>query len=153
MKKTVSIALAALMLCALAFSFAACANKQGGTPEDVSPKGKVETMGNISVYVPDGWRLQASSGEGPDSCFVMKGSAMSDGYVWITIADRSLADSSIAGNNTAEIEPFTVNGTEWSGKDGCFCGTIGDKLYLITLYALSHDDADVQSVIGSLADR
>ena len=157
--------MAMLMVACLA-AFTACsggsetpADNGGDTKTEESgaaeSKGKVETAGNITVLVPDGWTLQpGTAGDSSDenSCFVMMGSSMSDGYVWVTISDESTAANSIAGHKTDEVEPFTVNGIEWSGKDGCFSGTIGDDLYLIMLYGLTHDDANVQAILSSLND-
>ena len=163
MKRFVSFALAALMLCAMIFMAAACAKKPVDTPDDPgtvpedkgeSVAGTKQTAGNITVLVPDGWVLIPGNAGGveDDNSLFLKKSEDAREYIWVTISNQGNVDSSLKYNSNAEIAPFTVNGVQWQGKENAYYATIGEALYFVMTYGFEHTDPQMQAILGSLAD-
>ncbi len=163
MKRFVSILLSVLTVCALAFA-AACAAKPVGTDDPVKTNegsykgestvtGTMQTAGNITVLVPEGWVLIPGTAGGveDDNSLFLKASEDAREYIWVTINTRANIDSSLKVNTSAEIAPFKVNGVEWQGKENAVYAPIGDVIFFVMTYGYTASDAEMQAVLGSLA--
>ena len=121
-----------------------------------APADGAATYGNITLKVPNGWYVQpggVGGTENEDSLTVFS----SDSpylYVWVLISTRANIEANIAMDTSEPIDPFTVGGATWQGKDLAFYGEIAGKLYFISLSPyLHHDDEPVQDILASLAEN
>lgn len=164
MKRFVSITLAILMVCTLVLALSACGKKpdapdNGGKTDNggeaPAAKGSVETAGNITVLVPEGWVLIPGNAGGieDDNSLFLKASEDAREYIWVTINTQANIDSSVEHNSSAAIDPITVNGVQWQGKETAVYAPIGDVIYFVMTYGYTANDAVVQNVLSSLADN
>lgn len=168
MKKTFALVLALIMV----FSLAACGgggnsstgggnnstegNTSGGETATTQPEetlGETQTAGNITVLVPDGWRLKpgdAGGIENDDALFLLSTEGDTP-YLWVKIVDEANRDSSLGSNSNADIDPFTVEGVEWTGKDNMITATVDGTIWMVMNYGFEgYTDETVRAVLGSL---
>lgn len=121
----------------------------------ITPEG-VQTYGNITLELPEGWVVLPGGigGSEDDNSIFVRESANAVQFVWITICTRAFVDGNLAVETSDDIEPFTVNGVEWQGKQKAFYGEIAGKLYFISLSpGYNYDDEPVQQILASLAEN
>lgn len=164
MKKTTRSLLAAAMAITMVFAAAGCSDKGGNAdsngginssaPAKEEITGTEQTAGNISIFVPDGWTLQAGNAGGiedDNSLFLLKDpNDMSKGYLWVQIMDSEVVKSNIEEQSTADISPFTAGGVEWWGKENAIGAEKDGAQFMIFQYGLNFSDEVVVKVLESV---
>ena len=160
MKKVLPFILVIILVCACALS--GCAGRSSGpadlpdggeTAAPAENKGDVRTVGNIKTLVPESWTVIAGGpgGTEDDDSLFLKADESAYEYIWVTVNTQANVASSVKYNSSPEIEPFTINGNLWQGKENAAYATIGDAIFLIMTYGYTAYDDVVQSVMASLA--
>ena len=122
--------------------------------------GSVETWGNISVLVPEGMVLNGGSltdKEDPNTLWVQDPNSMTP-YFLISLYSEENAASSIETtkelNDALDIDPFALNGVEWTGVDydsgGLPCFQVMGGGFLVGSAGFGLDDDAALAVLASL---
>ena len=178
MKKLISI----VLILSLVFCFAACGSKEGGEKggkaEDV--KGAEQTVGNITVFVPDGYKLAGGNITGtdkdnpdPDSCYIQPETPNMFDYYTIQVSTEEQATSNIEMSKSANADASGIKDVKdvetkigdvtWKGFSylyesdlnsdipcGAYYATIGETVYYVMVTGHAIDSAEAAAVLGSL---
>ena len=122
--------------------------------------GDEEAWGNISVLVPEGMVLNGGSlidKEDPNTLWVQAPGSMTP-YFLISLYSEENAAGSIQTtkemNGALDLDPFTLNGTEWTGVDydssGLPCFQVMGGGFLVSSAGYAADDPVTLAVLASL---
>lgn len=152
-----------LLLC-----IAAC---DGGDREPAMPKGSLQTWGEISVFVPEGYALHGGAIVGSKTddvkqCSIQPEKPNSYDYYWIISTTAEKAVENIATTkevNAADDITVKANGTEWKGCHYLYkplsgravdCGSIyrtdGDIVYQVNFAGHAPDSVEMTAVLASI---
>lgn len=143
MRKKLSVLLLMVMICSLAFT---------GCGKGGSDDGKKKTVGNIKVYVPEGWETDtAHSGKNTDDDSIfLKKDGLDTEYIWIRATDKDGAKAEIKKNIKDEIDDFETDDIEWEGKENLVMAKVKDTYFVAFVYGLTFEDDDVVEIMSSL---
>ena len=176
MKKLVSI----VLILALVFCFASCGSDTKEKAEDVTVKGAEQTIGNFTVFVPEGYTATDGNITGsdkndpdPNSCYIQPDPpSMYDYYTILILSEddalgniemtKAANSSSESVKDLKEIE-YKIGDVTWKGITylyatalngevpcGAYYATIGDTVYYAMINGHAIDSAEVAAVLGSL---
>ena len=171
MKKIIALAASVALAACCALGAAGCSgtsantNDAANTTAASTPSGETQTLGNVTVFVPEGYTLQPGTegAESDDEAWIYpatSGDAID--YYWIT-RNAENAEASIdvtkSLNEGAEDVTFTVGSTEWKGAayeaDGAptaiVAATVNGTNYLVLLSNHELDAPETQAILGSLS--
>ena len=119
-------------------------------------EGEKETAGNITVFVPEGYSARSGNPDGSrndDSVFIMSGEDFQSDYLWVEWQTMGNIQSSVESNSSEAIEPFSINGVIWRGKERAFYAQLGGGFCIVMLSpGLSYNSEPVLAAVGSLCD-
>ena len=142
-------------------------NEESGTSTPDDSVGKIETWGNINIYVPGGSKLIGGSlvdGADPDSLSI-KSADGKNYYVVTALTDEAKAKDSIASTKeknpgeTPEEVTLDIGGTVWSGiaykhadssESFQMWAKIGNKVVLVGAERHAYDSEETKEVLGSI---
>ena len=157
----------ALLLIPVLLLCVGCKKNQPQATEPTLP-GAVQTAGNITVFVPEGWEIVPDD---ENLVRILKGDSFSGSYVKLHLHPNSQAALPAEGTceNVQVLEAQTFGAMTWTGFSGTkTTGTgVGTVTYLITQVEghnflatiwydegsqpISIQDADVQAILGNLS--
>lgn len=168
MKKIIALVLVLM----LTFGLVACGGSAEGedtgdvaTAEEV--KGAVATAGQISVFVPEGYKLSMGSITGADDsdttqCYIQPETPSMTDYFWIMVKDseESAASSIAMTKDVNEAADITINAdVNWTGCHyvwgddldcGVVCGTVNGVVYQVNFAGHAPTSAEMLAVLNSI---
>ncbi|MBR6916982.1 MAG: hypothetical protein IKN38_02240 [Clostridia bacterium] len=172
MKKLTKILALALMMALVVTVFAACGDKKEGAEtadnagEAASAKGETQTWGNITIFVPDDYKLTGGDmfdAENPDKLTLNTKSDSSFEYVMVSAnftednAVMSL-DTTRELNEGCEDVEITAGANKWTGVAynslGVDCvalyAQIGEGYVVLNSSGMGKDNASLKAILESI---
>ena len=162
MKKTITIALALIML----VFFAACGNNadtgddsSAGTNTASELVTETVTGELITADIPEGWCLITSTdlngAIGEDFIYHVANTddiQIGDPYIQVKKGNGNLEEvkESLGDAFGTAVDPITTGDTTWYGRENGICAQMGDTIILALPYECDFSDTEVQAILGSI---
>ena len=183
MKKLLRLIALSISFTALAMTMVSCGNESGstsgtstaketeketeGTASEASPAGKIETWGNLTVFVPEGFSLTGGSllsKEDQNSLWIQLDANKSIYYL-ISIVAEDVAKNGVETTKemNAEYDPvdvkFTTGSIEWTGVSYVYSGStdcfyiysnIDGKTVIVQAGWNTYDSEQTKTILASI---